>query len=99
MMRFFLQLRASICKLSGLEVAILIDVLDEVSLSVAKEIVERLGQVVDHWSTAQVLATGRPLELAGLDHGKMAALCSLPNSGRRQAPAFRRRCHRRWKRE
>jgi hypothetical protein len=31
----------------GLEVAI--DGLDEVSLSVAKEIVERLGQVVDHW--------------------------------------------------
>ncbi len=55
---------------SGLEVAILIDGLDEVSPSVAREIVERLGQVVDHWSTVQVLATGRPIELAGLDHSR-----------------------------
>ena len=63
---------------SGLEVAILIDGLDEVSLSVAREIVERLGQVVDHWSTVQVLATGRPIELAGLDHSRWQLCVPFP---------------------
>ena len=63
---------------SGLEVAILIDGLDEVSLEVAKEIVERLGQVVDHWSTVQVLATGRPVELAGLDHTRWQLCLPYP---------------------
>jgi hypothetical protein len=63
---------------SGLEVAILIDGLDEVSLSVAREIVERLGQVVDHWSTVQVLATGRPIELAGLDHSRWQLSVPFP---------------------
>ena len=63
---------------AGLEAAILIDGLDEVSLSVAREIVERLGQVVDHWSTVQVLATGRPIELAGLDHGRWQICVPFP---------------------
>lgn len=63
---------------SGLEVAILIDGIDEVSLSVAREIVERLGQVVDHWSTVQVLATGRPIELAGLDHSSWQLCVPFP---------------------
>jgi len=63
---------------SGLEVAILIDGLDEVQLSVAREIVERLGQVVDHWSTVQVLATGRPIELAGLDHSRWQLCVPFP---------------------
>jgi hypothetical protein len=63
---------------AGLEIAILIDGLDEVSLSVAREIVERLGQVVDHWSTAQVLATGRPIELAGLDHSRWQLCLPFP---------------------
>jgi predicted MPP superfamily phosphohydrolase len=63
---------------SGLEVAILIDGLDEVSLSVAKEIVERLGQIVDHWSKVQVLATGRPIELAGLDHSRWQLCVPFP---------------------
>lgn len=63
---------------SGLEVAILIDGLDEVSLSVAREIVERLGQVVDHWSTVQVLATGRPIELAGLDYSRWQLCVPFP---------------------
>ncbi|HZQ23313.1 MAG TPA: metallophosphoesterase [Terriglobales bacterium] len=62
----------------GREVAILIDGLDEVSLSVAREIVERLGQVVDHWSTVQVLATGRPIELAGLDHSRWQLCVPYP---------------------
>ena len=63
---------------SGLEVAILIDGLDEVSLSVAREIVEHLGQVVDHWPTVQVLATGRPIELAGLDHSRWQLCVPFP---------------------
>ena len=63
---------------SGLEAAILIDGLDEVSLPVAREIVERLGQVVDHWSTVQVLATGRPIELAGLDHSRWQLCVPYP---------------------
>jgi predicted phosphodiesterase len=63
---------------SGLEVAILIDGLDEVSSPVAREIVDRLGQVVEHWSTVQVLATGRPIELAGLDHSRWQLCVPCP---------------------
>jgi predicted MPP superfamily phosphohydrolase len=64
---------------AGLEAAILIDGLDEVSLSVAREIVERLGQqVVDHWSTVHVLATGRPIELAGLDYSRWQLCLPFP---------------------
>ena len=43
-----------------------------------REIVERLGQVVDHWSTVQVLATGRPIELAGLDHSRWQLCVPFP---------------------
>jgi hypothetical protein len=60
---------------SGVEVAIAIDGLDEVSPLVARVILDHLADVVDHWSTVQVLATGRPVELAGLDYEKWQ-LCS-----------------------
>jgi hypothetical protein len=60
---------------SGVEVAIAIDGLDEVSPLVARVILDYLAGVVDHWSTVQVLATGRPVELSGLDYGKWQ-LCS-----------------------
>ena len=83
---------------SGLEVAILIDGLDEVSLSVAREIVERLGQIVDDWSTVQVLATGRPIELAGLDHSRwqlcvpfqFKTMTSTSSSSKRPSPMEKR---------
>lgn len=48
------------------------------SLAVAREIIERLGEVVDHWSTVQVLATGRPIELAGLDHSRWQVCVPFP---------------------
>lgn len=63
---------------SDSEVAILIDGLDEVSLSTAREIIEHLGDVVDNWSKVQVLATGRPIELAGLDHKKWQLCVPFP---------------------
>jgi Calcineurin-like phosphoesterase len=63
---------------SDSEVAILIDGLDEVSLSAAREIIEHLGDVVDNWSKVQVLATGRPIELAGLDHSKWQLCVPFP---------------------
>jgi predicted MPP superfamily phosphohydrolase len=63
---------------AGLEAAILIDGLDEVPLSEARETVERLGEVVDRWSTVQVLATGRPIELAGLDHSRWQLCVPFP---------------------
>jgi predicted MPP superfamily phosphohydrolase len=63
---------------TGVEVAIAIDGLDEVSPLVARVILDYLADVVNHWSTVQVLATGRPVELAGLDYAKWQLCTPVP---------------------
>ena len=60
---------------AAVEVRVIVDGLDEVSFALAREILDRLADVVDHWATVEVLATGRPIELQGLDHAKWQ-LCS-----------------------
>jgi calcineurin-like phosphoesterase family protein len=55
---------------SRVEIALIIDGLDEVHPRVAQSILQHLACIVDHWPTTQVLATGRPVELAGVDYAK-----------------------------
>ena len=51
---------------SRVEIALIADGLDEVYPSVAQSILHQLACIVDHWPATQVLATGRPVELAGV---------------------------------
>lgn len=60
------------------EVAIAIDGLDEVTPAVAREILAHLADVVDHWATVQVMATGRPVELGTLDYGRWQLCTPFP---------------------
>jgi predicted MPP superfamily phosphohydrolase len=55
---------------SSVEIALIVDGLDEVQRSVAQSIVHHLASIVDHWPTTQVIATGRPVELAGVDYAR-----------------------------
>src|SRR5579863_4227362 len=50
------------------EVAILVDGLDEVSASSASSMLRLLLALTDHWPNVQVLATGRPVELSGVPY-------------------------------
>jgi predicted MPP superfamily phosphohydrolase len=63
---------------SNIEVALIVDGLDEVSPTLGREILSNLAVLVDRWSTAQVVATGRPVELAGFDYGKWQVCSPLP---------------------
>jgi predicted MPP superfamily phosphohydrolase len=50
-----------------IETTLVIDGLDEVSSSRAVELLESLADVADNWSNVQVVATGRPVELQGVN--------------------------------
>lgn len=53
---------------SQVEVALVIDGLDEVPRPRAASLLRQLAALVDCWPNAQVLATGRPIELAGISY-------------------------------
>lgn len=53
----------------GIEFTIVVDGLDEVTMEEAASILNQLGALVDHWPCVQVLATGRPVELQGVNYG------------------------------
>lgn len=57
-----------------IETTIIIDGLDEVSHSHAVKILERLADIADNWSNTQVLATGRPVELQGINYERWNTL-------------------------
>jgi hypothetical protein len=63
---------------SRVEVALIVDGLDEVRPIVAQSILNQLSSIVDHWPTTQVLATGRPVELAGIDYAKWQVCAPAP---------------------
>ena len=55
---------------ANVETAVIVDGLDEVRQNVAQSILYHLASIVDRWSTALVLATGRPAELSGVDYAR-----------------------------
>lgn len=52
----------------GVEISLVVDGLDEVSKGNASSILNQLAALVDHWPCIQVLATGRPVELQGVNY-------------------------------
>jgi len=50
------------------EVCLVVDGLDEIPRPRAASLFRQLAAVVDCWPNAQVLATGRPVELAGVTY-------------------------------
>jgi len=63
---------------ASIELTLVIDGLDEVRPEVARCIVERLAELADFWANIQVLATGRPVELVGLDYSKWQVSTTAP---------------------
>jgi hypothetical protein len=55
---------------ANVETAVIVDGLDEVRQNVAQSILYHLASIVDRWSTALILATGRPVELSGVDYAR-----------------------------
>lgn len=53
---------------SRTEIAIAFDGLDELSQSMASWFVRQAAALADHWPNIQILATGRPIELAGVSY-------------------------------
>ncbi|OEU66083.1 MAG: hypothetical protein BBJ57_04430 [Desulfobacterales bacterium PC51MH44] len=58
----------------GVEISLVVDGLDEVSKGIASSILNQLAALVDHWPCIQVLATGRPVELQGVNYGNWKLL-------------------------
>ena len=69
---------------SGHEVTLLLDGLDEVPRHVARSLLQVAAGLIDHWPNIQVVAVGRPVELAGLNYSAwyVLQLDSLPDEDR-----------------
>jgi len=61
---------------SQTEVCLVVDGLDEVAKPVAVSLFRQLATLVECWPNAQVIATGRPVELAGVSYASWG-LCRL----------------------
>lgn len=70
----------------GIEICLVVDGLDEVSKDDASFILNQLAALVDHWSCIQVLATGRPVELQGVNYEdwKLLSTATLTDEDRLQ---------------
>ena len=68
----------------GVEISLVVDGLDEVSKEDASSILNQLAALVDHWPCIQVLATGRPVELQGVNYEnwKLLATATLTDENR-----------------
>lgn len=60
------------------EILLVVDGLDEVSTVQASSLLSQLTAVVDHWPNIQILATGRPVELRGVNFEDWELLSTLP---------------------
>lgn len=60
------------------ELAMVVDGLDEVHPDQARSILHHLAEVVDHWANSQVLATGRPVELLGVNYSRWQICTTAP---------------------
>jgi hypothetical protein len=49
-----------------IEVLLVFDGLDELSIETASRILQRAAQLPEHWPTIQVVATARPIEISGI---------------------------------
>lgn len=69
---------------SGHEVTLIFDGLDEVPRQVARSLLQVAAGLIDHWPNIQVVAVGRPVELAGLNYSAwhVLRLDSLPDEDR-----------------
>lgn len=69
---------------SGHEVTLILDGLDEVPRHVARRLLQVAAGLIDHWPNIQVVAVGRPVELAGLNYSAwhVLRLDSLPDEDR-----------------
>ena len=63
---------------SRVETVIVVDGLDEISISTARQMLERLADAVQLYAGVRIVATGRPIELQGLDYGKWQLCTPLP---------------------
>jgi hypothetical protein len=63
-----------------IELCLIIDGLDEVPRSQAARLLRQLAAITDCWPNAQILATGRPIELAGVSYESWG-LCRLERLG------------------
>jgi len=63
---------------SRVELAVIADGLDEVHPDRARSILHQLAEVVDHWPNSQVLATGRPVELTGVNYARWQLCTTAP---------------------
>jgi len=57
-----------------LETLVILDGLDELPRRVASELLQTVTLLPDHWAGVTVVATGRPVELAGVDYGSWQRL-------------------------
>jgi len=57
-----------------LEMLLILDGLDELPRRVASELLQTAALLPDHWAGVSIVATGRPVELAGVDYGSWQRL-------------------------
>jgi predicted MPP superfamily phosphohydrolase len=62
------------------EITLLIDGFDELRRETAKQLLLLAEELTDHWSGLRVIATGRPVELRGLNYNRWTCLEMTPLS-------------------
>jgi hypothetical protein len=63
---------------SKLEVLLVLDGLDELDRSLAARLLRQAASLPEHWPTIQIVATGRPIELAGVAYSDWRVLQTVP---------------------
>jgi hypothetical protein len=64
----------------GVEIALAVDALDEVSGHEGTYLVHQLAKATEQWSNLQIIATARPVEIIGIDYSTWQVLNVLPVS-------------------
>ena len=60
-----------------IEVVFVVDGLDEIPVRQTAELLNCLGTLADHWSNIQIIATGRPVELLGVNYEAWQILSTI----------------------
>ena len=71
-----------------LEITLVFDGFDELDFSFAKKLLVRSEEFASKWSGLRIIATGRPIELQGLNYNRWQCLEMLPLSNEEQFDLF-----------
>jgi hypothetical protein len=71
---------------SAIEVLLVLDGFDELDRNIAGRLLKQAASLPEHWPTIQIVATGRPVELAGVAYSDWRVLQTVPlnDDGKRE---------------